>query len=392
MAEYSIYPIIRTDKPIKRNNKYPIYLRVRIYDRETKLPANLDVAADAWNVRRREPKERSLRLALNAKVIALESYLNTCIANGIGISIDSVKEHLSANNQKTRQPKEVSFFDYFISFMERRKSELRSGTLCVYQTTYNVLKAFRPNLRISDINLSFIEEFDAYMTEVNGNANGGKAIRHQNLKTVLLDMIKHDLPVKNPYPLFKIPKAKTKEVYLEKSELESLRKLYYILPQDSTLFKCLEMYLFSCFCGLRISDVISLKWKHIDLERGLIIKEQVKTKAEVKAPLFDCAKEILHRRLPSKDILGSEVCVFDSYCHTIVNDKLNELATMAGINKHLTYHTSRHTFATLLVMDGVSIYKIQKFLGHKSVSMTERYLKYDLKMAQVNMEEIETFS
>ncbi len=58
----------------------------------------------------------------------------------------------------------------------------------------------------------------------------------------------------------------------------------------------------------------------------------------------------------------------------------------------ITFHLARHTFATLLVMDGVSIYKIQKFLGHKSVSMTERYLKYDLKMAQVNMEEIETFS
>ena len=55
------------------------------------------------------------------------------------------------------------------------------------------------------------------------------------------------------------------------------------------------------------------------------------------------------------------------------------------------FHVSRHTFATLLVMDGVSIYKIQKFLGHKSVGMTERYLKYDLKMAQVNMEQIDTF-
>ena len=58
---------------------------------------------------------------------------------------------------------------------------------------------------------------------------------------------------------------------------------------------------------------------------------------------------------------------------------------------NITY-TSRHTFATLLVMDGVSIYKIQKFLGHKSVNMTERYLKFDLKVAQVNMEEIDTFS
>lgn len=58
----------------------------------------------------------------------------------------------------------------------------------------------------------------------------------------------------------------------------------------------------------------------------------------------------------------------------------------------MAFHFTRHTFATLLVMDGVSIYKIQKFLGHKSVNMTERYLKYDLKMAQVNMEEIDTFS
>lgn len=392
MAEYSIYPLIRNDKPIKRNNKYPIYLRVRIYDRETKLPANLDVAADAWNARRREPKESSLRLALNAKILALETFLNTCIANGTEISIGVVKEYMSANSPRARQPKTVSFFDYYLSFMKRKKSELRTGTLCVYKTTYNVIKAFRPNLKISDISLSLIEEFDTYMAEVNGNANGGRAIRHQNLKTVILDMVKHDIPVKNPYPLFKIPKAKTKEVYLEKQELESFRNLYHKLPKDSTLFKCLEMYLFSCYCGLRISDVISLQWKHVDFEKGLIIKEQVKTKAEVKAPLFDCAKEILQRKLYPKSLLGSEERIFDTYCHTIINDKLKELAKMAGISKHLTFHSARHTFATLLVMDGVSIYKIQKFLGHKSVSMTERYLKYDLKMAQVNMEEIDTFN
>ena len=83
--------------------------------------------------------------------------------------------------------------------------------------------------------------------------------------------------------------------------------------------------------------------------------------------------------------------MFSNFCH-VLNKKLKELAVMAGIKKHLTFHSSRHTFATLLVMDGVSIYKIQKFLGHKSVNMTERYLKFDLKVAQVNMEEIDTFS
>lgn len=64
---------------------------------------------------------------------------------------------------------------------------------------------------------------------------------------------------------------------------------------------------------------------------------------------------------------------------------------MAGIEKHITYHSSRHTFATLLVLDGVDIYKIQKYLGHKSVTMTERYLKYDLSIAKESVKEIKTF-
>lgn len=56
------------------------------------------------------------------------------------------------------------------------------------------------------------------------------------------------------------------------------------------------------------------------------------------------------------------------------------------------FHTSRHTFATLLVMDNVDIYKISKYLGHKSVNMTERYLKYDLSIAKESAKDISTFS
>ncbi len=90
------------------------------------------------------------------------------------------------------------------------------------------------------------------------------------------------------------------------------------------------------------------------------------------------------------------VCIFSTWQNTeisLISNDLRLIFTSPLFHAQpITFHTSRHTFATLLVMDGVSIYKIQKFLGHKSVSMTERYLKYDLKMAQVNMEEIETFS
>ena len=90
------------------------------------------------------------------------------------------------------------------------------------------------------------------------------------------------------------------------------------------------------------------------------------------------------------------VCIFSTWQNAetkLISNGLRFIFTCSlSLAEPITFHLARHTFATLLVMDGVSIYKIQKFLGHKSVSMTERYLKYDLKMAQVNMEEIETFS
>lgn len=389
MADYSISTCIRNDKPLKRNNKYPVYLRVRVYNRETKVPTNIEVDKNGWDMKRREPKDKSLKIVLSKKILGLESYLNNCIASDTELSIELVKDFFATKKHVT--PKQDSFYDYYLAYVERRKKDLNKETIRVYMTTYNVLKAFKPKLRLSDINLSLIEGFDEYMRVTNGNADGGRYPKHKNLKTVLLDMQKHDIPVKNPYPLFKMPQPNVKEVYLDKEELDAFRKMYVQLPEGTTLFKSLEMYLFSCYCGLRISDVVTLKWSEVDLENGLIVKTQVKTKEEVKAPIFEYTRALLLKKSNSGKLLGTDDYVFGDSCIQVINRRLKELAEMAGVDKHITFHSSRHTFATLLVMDGVSIYKIQKFLGHKSVGMTERYLKYDLKMAQVNMEQIDTF-
>lgn len=88
-----------------------------------------------------------------------------------------------------------------------------------YMNTYNALKAYRKVIDISEINLSFIEDFDVFLRDVRGNEDGGRANKHKHLKTIILDMIKHDLPIKNPYPLFKTPKCKVKETYLENPRL-----------------------------------------------------------------------------------------------------------------------------------------------------------------------------
>ena len=190
-----------------------------------------------------------------------------------------------------------------------------------------------------------------------------------------------------------MPSSETREVYLDKTELAIFIKHCNGFGNSSTEYKIMEMYQFTCYTGLRFSDVLVLQWKHIDFENEMIRKIMIKTKSEVITPLFPLAKAILMEKLAkNQTLLGSDCKVFQNYTETTVNKTLRKHTKLAGIDKQVTFHSSRHTFATLLVKDGVDIYKIQKYLGHKSFNMTERYLKYDLSIAKESAKDISTFS
>lgn len=90
------------------------------------------------------------------------------------------------------------------------------------------------------------------------------------------------------------------------------------------------------------------------------------------------------------------VCIFSTWQNTeivLISNDLRFIFTCSlFLALPITFHSSRHTFATLLVIDNVDIYKISKYLGHKSVNMTQRYLKYDLSIAKESAKDISTFS
>ena len=391
MAEYSIYKCIRTDKPLKRNGKYPIYLRVRVGLKDTKFPTNIDVLKEQWDTKKNEPKNKALLIQLNKKVLELDLYINRLLADGQELTLDVIKNFYLGKRKV--KPEDGSFYDYYLDFVERKRKEgLNPETIRVYMTTFNVLKEYKKEFRISDISLSFIESFDDHMREINGKSPGGRNPKHKNLRTVILDIQKHNIQANNPYKWFKIPSSEIKEVYLDKSELNALIEYTKQFDKSSKEYKILKMYQFSCFCGLRFSDTMDLRWKDVDFENSLIRKMMIKTKTEVITPLFPMARDILLERSNNGKLIGSNEKVFYNFSEPTVNQTLRKETKLAGIDKHITYHSSRHTFATLLVMDNVDIYKISKYLGHKSVNMTERYLKYDLSIAKESAKDISTFS
>ena len=356
-----------------------------------KIPTDIDAYPEQWNRKKNAPTEKSIQIQLNKKKIELDLYINRCLADGQELTLQLVKDYYAG--KRSLKPELGSFYDYYLDFVERKRKEgLNPETIRVYMTTYNVMKEFRSEIRICDISLSLIENFDDHMREVNGNSSGGRNPKHKNLRTVILDMQKHNIPVENPYRLFKMPNSDVKEIYLDKVELNTLIKYTERFAKTSKEYQILKMYQFSCFCGLRFSDAMDLEWRHIDWENDLIRKTMIKTKSEVITPLFPMARDILTERSKNDGAIEEKGKIFTQYAEPTVNQTLRKHTRLAGIDKHITYHSSRHTFATLLVIDGVDIYKISKYLGHKSVNMTQRYLKYDLSIARQSAKEISTFS
>ncbi len=177
------------------------------------------------------------------------------------------------------------------------------------------------------------------------------------------DIIK-DNPCKNiPDNTVKI----TRRVHLTLEEL----KILYITPCKNENVKI--AFLFACFTGLRISDVLKLKYS--DISNDQISIYQTKTKDFINLPI----NQFIYSLINITDV-GKEKNVFVLPSKTWINLVLIDWVKSAGINKHTTFHVSRHSFATIQITLGTDIYTVSKLLGHRNLETTQIYAKIVDKM------------
>ena len=185
----------------------------------------------------------------------------------------------------------------------------------------------------------------------------------------------------NPFDrIEKSEKPQYVEAEREFLTMAELRKLAATKIQSDPVRRA---FLFSCFTGLRVSDIRKLEWSNITkTDNGWMLSiRQTKTKGMVYIPLSDNAVSILPTIHPKN---GK---IFDKLPHEVtVNETVRNWVKRAGITKHISFHCSRHTYATLLLTSGVDIYTVMKLLGHKNVSVTQIYAKIvdQLKVDAVN--------
>ncbi len=246
-------------------------------------------------------------------------------------------------------------------------------------TLRKILLTFRPNVRLSEIDKQFcldmIDWFrNTYINKRTGTTIGARTADTycQRFRTALNEAVREGLIDKNPWnkleTIEKIKKPESKREYLTIDEIRSM------IATDCPNELVKRAYLFSCFTGLRISDVRNLKWGDVYIENGQTYVSVVMRKTT--KPLYIPLSGQALKWMPEKGKSTFDDYVFDNLVnYGNVNENLKKWAEAAGIRKHISYHTSRHSFATMMLTLGADLYTVSKLLGHSSVKHTQIYAR-----------------
>ena len=194
---------------------------------------------------------------------------------------------------------------------------------------------------------------------------------HQSTLVHMLNAaVKEGVMDKNPFYALgrheRIAKQQSEREYLTKEELIAL------IEAPTTNETTKRAFLFCCFTGLRYSDVSALTWRNIkQVNGGLIVSIQSmqKTGKQVTIPLNQSAL----KWLPDRNGCKPGQKVFDMTCLSACDRCLKKMAAAAGIEKNVSFHTARHSMATLSLAAGGDLYTVGKLLGHTSVNSTQVY-------------------
>nr|WP_317162559.1 site-specific integrase [Myroides pelagicus] len=279
------------------------------------------------------------------------------------------------------QDKDKSLIDAFYYHNNRMKKlidiEISLNTLEKYIQTLNHLIDFlwfkykKKDFLLKELRYSFITDFEFYLkTEKKFQPNTIiKTI--QRFRRVIKVAIAQEYLFKDPFILYKPQKQKKEIIYLNQAELKKLENYNF---SQKRIERVRDMFVFCCYTGLAYNEMNELSRKHIikEFDNNLWIKmTRRKTSKTLSIPLLPRALELLKKLENKKE---EQEKLLPKISNQRFNSYLKEIAFIVGIDKLLTHHTARKTFATtVLLYNDVPIEIVSKLLGHSKITMTQEH-------------------
>lgn len=256
--------------------------------------------------------------------------------------------------------------DLVIPFVESemRSRSLKLGTVKQHNVIIHKLEEFKKIVVFDDLTYNNIVEFDKHIRK-DGLDDVTAHKRHSTLNSYLREAVRRGLLSNNPYDTFKPKRGKAKDaVYLTIDELKVISEWK---ASSQKLDRVRDLFLFQCFTGMGYSDLEKFGKSEIKQEGDyeIIRSNRIKTDERFVIPLLPDAKKILLKYNYELPIITNQK----------YNDYLKVIAEFCKIDKKVTSHTARHSFAIYLLNEGVPIEAVSVALGHSNIKMTQHYAK-----------------
>lgn len=386
----SVLFYLKKDK-IKKSGLVPIHARITVDGKLTQFNTKLEIAENAWNSGKVVGKSFEVN-RINSVLNEIRAGIHTCYhtlqqRDGY-VTAERVKNAFLGKEEKEKTI--IAFFEqHNEQFLLRVNNDLTSRkTYTRYELTKNRLIDFmKAKYKVSDMpiremNTALIDNFYLYIRDSYGCTHNTTMKFIQRFRTIVNFAKSTGLITADPFASYKLKFEHTDRGYLDQEEID---KIYAKQFASKRLEQVRDMFIFGCYTGLSYIDICELKAEDIRtmFDGNLwIVTKRHKTQITSTIRLLDIPKALLKKyegKLPDGKLLPV-------ISNQKMNDYLKEISEVCGINKKITFHLARHSFATLSLGYGVPIETVSKMLGHTNIKTTQIYARITDRKLSEDME------
>ncbi|POY35503.1 recombinase [Solitalea longa] len=381
--------VVIRSKKLDSKGEAPLYLRI-IKDRKAKfISVGIKIDPKFWDekklrIKKGHPNSQRFNNYLTNKIAEAENIILDLQTKSKTVSPKSMKEMVIGKPAVSFGP----FANKYLEHLERKNL----STYRKYKSLLKKIEAFTPtgDLYFDEIDVAWLKKYEAFLKTHYHNSHNTIYHNLKFIRRVFQEAINEDMVTidKNPFYKFKITRQPGTREFLTEDEIKKIEE--YKLTPFTKVDTHRDMFIFSAYAGgIRVSDMLQLKWENFDGERILLqtqktgsvvsiklpgkaleiiakYKKGTKSAADFIFPIFNNAMDY-----EDKDFLFREVSTHTAY----INKNLKWLAGKLNFEKKLSFHIARHTFATRALKKGMRIEYVSKLLGHSDIRTTQIYAK-----------------
>lgn len=388
MDNLKILFVIATNR-LRKDNKAPLYCRITYKGKRKQFSIGIFIDIKTWNNKQQRVKPPDKNL-LNSRISLIKQQINQAFLFLQVSKKDFDVEDVFLKYKGKEKTSNKSVLELFKEHNEKAEKligkEYVLPTIWKFKQSRNLLKDFikfqfkKNDYQFKDLNLQFIKNYEFYLKTEKNLAQSTTYKVIQRFRKIIKIAIAESYLDKDPFIMYKIKRPKAKIIYLTTEELKLLEDFTF---SQIKLEKVKDLFMFCCYTGLAFKEMENLDKSHIvtGFDGCKWIKmNRVKTDKPVSIPLLSKALRIIEKYQNDDGVLPK-----------ITNQKFNsyikEVAEIVGIEKKLTHHIARKTFATtILLYNDVPMEIVSELLGHSKISITqEHYAKVIQKKVSEQM-------